>query len=44
VALKRARTQRLRAVAYVAALAIFAFIISVARAHHPMGILYPLIA
>ena len=44
VALKRARTHRVRAVAYVVALAIFAFIISVARAHHPLGIFYPVVA
>lgn len=44
VALKRAHTQRVRAVAYVVALAIFTFIISVARAHHPLGIFYPVVA
>lgn len=38
-ALKRARTRRGRAIAYVAALAVFAFIVSVARAHHPLGLL-----
>jgi uncharacterized membrane protein SirB2 len=37
-ALKRARTQTGRAVCYVAALAVFLFITSVARAHHPLGI------
>ncbi|TZF90488.1 SirB2 family protein [Cognatilysobacter lacus] len=36
-ALKRGRTQRTRAVTYVAALAVFGFIISIARAHHPLG-------
>jgi uncharacterized membrane protein SirB2 len=38
-ALKRAQTQRARAIFYVAALAVFLFIASVARAHHPLGIL-----
>jgi len=38
-ALKRARTTRGRALAWVAALATFAFIYSVARAHHPLGLL-----
>jgi uncharacterized membrane protein SirB2 len=38
-ALKRARTRTIRAVFYVAALAVFLFIASVARAHHPLGIL-----
>jgi uncharacterized membrane protein SirB2 len=38
-ALKRARTQPTRAIFYVAALAVFLFIVSVARAHHPLGIL-----
>ena len=39
-ALKRAKTRRSRAVFYVLALATFAFIISVARAHHPLGVFY----
>ena len=38
-ALKRARTQQARAIFYIAALAVFLFIASVARAHHPLGIL-----
>ena len=38
-ALKRARSRRARAILYVAALAVFLFIVSVARAHHPLGIL-----
>jgi uncharacterized membrane protein SirB2 len=38
-ALKRAQTRRARAWFYVAALAVFAFIASVARTHHPLGIL-----
>ena len=37
-ALKRAHTRRGRAVCYVAALAVYLFIASVARAHHPFGI------
>lgn len=37
-ALKRARTPRGRAWCYGAALAVFLFIVSVARAHHPLGI------
>ena len=36
--LKRARTQRQRAWFYGAALLSYAFIISVARAHHPLGV------
>jgi len=39
VALKRGRNTRERALAYVAALAVFAFIVSVARAHQPLGAL-----
>jgi len=38
-ALKRARTRRAQAGFYVAALAVFLFIVSIARAHHPLGIL-----
>jgi uncharacterized membrane protein SirB2 len=38
-ALKRARTPRARVLCYAAALAVFMFIVSVARAHHPLGIL-----
>ena len=38
-ALKRARTRRARAGFYVAAIAVFLFIVSIARAHHPLGIL-----
>ncbi len=44
VALKRARSHRARAIAYVAALATFAYIVGVARAHHPLGVFYPLFA
>jgi len=38
-ALKRARTRRAQAGFYVAALGVFLFIVSIARAHHPLGIL-----
>jgi uncharacterized membrane protein SirB2 len=38
-ALKRARTRGSRATFYVAALAVYLFIASVARAHHPLGAL-----
>jgi len=38
-ALKRGRTPRARAICYVAALAIFVFIVTIARAHHPLGVL-----
>lgn len=39
-ALKRGRTARARMICYVAALAVFAFVISIARAHHPLGALF----
>jgi len=38
-ALRRARTRRAQAWFYFAALAVFLFIVSIARAHHPLGIL-----
>lgn len=38
IALKRGRTPRVRTVAYLAALLVFAFVITIARAHHPLGI------
>ena len=38
IALKRGRTQGVRAAAFVAALLTVAFLYSVARAHHPLGI------
>lgn len=41
IALKRARSLWIRATAYVAALATFAYMIGVARAHHPLGMLLP---
>jgi uncharacterized membrane protein SirB2 len=37
-ALKRGTTHAVRAIAYIAALLVFAFIISVARAHDPRGL------
>lgn len=37
-ALKRARTQRTRALCFVGAVATFLFMVSVARAHHPLGV------
>ena len=37
-ALKRGRSQKSRALFFVAAVSVFAFMISVARAHHPAGI------
>jgi uncharacterized membrane protein SirB2 len=38
LALKRARSPRGRLASYLAALAMFLFIASVARAHHPFGV------
>jgi uncharacterized membrane protein SirB2 len=38
-ALKRGRTARIRAMSYVTALAVFVFIVTIARAHHPLGFL-----
>jgi uncharacterized membrane protein SirB2 len=40
-ALKRGRTRARRAVCYVAALAVYLFIVSVARLHDPLGVLAP---
>lgn len=42
LALKRARGQVARAACYVAALAVFGAMVSIARAHHPLGALMPL--
>lgn len=44
LALKRARTGRARAFCYLAAVATFAFMYSVARAHHPSGLLQGLVS
>lgn len=38
VALKRGRTKGIRIAAFVAALATVAFLVTVARAHHPLGV------
>ena len=37
-AIKRGRTKAIRVTAFVAALLVFASLVSVARAHHPLGI------
>lgn len=39
-ALKRGQTRRSRALSFVAALAVFAFMLGVARAHHPLGLFH----
>lgn len=41
LALKRARTRRGRAVAYLLALAVFGHMVAVPRLHHPLGLLAP---
>lgn len=41
LALKRARSQRLRVVFFLASLACYAFMLSVARFHHPLGVFAP---
>ena len=38
IALKRGRTKQIRVAAFVAALASIGYLVSVARAHHPLGI------
>lgn len=43
LALKRAPTPRVRAIAYVAALVVYATMISIARAHHPLGWVHALL-
>ena len=43
-ALKRGRTLRMRLVCFVAALAVYGFIGSVAVEHHPLGVLLPLMS
>jgi uncharacterized membrane protein SirB2 len=42
-ALKRGRTPRTRAICFVAALAVYAFMVTIARAHHPLGLFARLI-
>lgn len=44
LALKRGRTRGQRALWFVAALAVYLAIVSVARAHHPLGFLHTLLA
>lgn len=43
-ALKRGRTPRVRVACYLAALAVFGFMYTIARAHHPGGLLWMLTA
>ena len=43
-AIKRARSRATKAICYVAALATFGVVYSIARAHHPLGFLYGLLA
>lgn len=40
-ALKRGRTSKTRRICYVAALVVFATMVGIARAHHPLGWLQP---
>jgi uncharacterized membrane protein SirB2 len=40
LALKRGRTRRARVACYISALAVFGFVFTIARAHHPAGILW----
>ena len=42
-ALRRGRTRRTRAICYAAALLVFGAIYGIARAHHPLGPLLPLL-
>ncbi|WP_300615474.1 SirB2 family protein [Dokdonella sp.] len=44
LALKRGRTRGTQVACYFAALAVFAFIVSVARAHHPLGVFASLLS
>jgi uncharacterized membrane protein SirB2 len=44
IALKRGRTRRVRVAAFVAALLTVGFLVTVARAHHPLGIFLALAA
>ena len=37
-ALKRGRTRKLRVICWISALVVFGFIVTIARAHHPLGI------
>lgn len=40
-ALKRAKTRRIAVACYVSALLVFGFVVTIARAHHPLGVFYP---
>ncbi len=40
-ALRRARSRSARIICYVAALLAFAWVVSIARSHHPLGVLRP---
>ncbi len=42
IALKRGRTRAMQVTCYFAALAVYLFIVSVAIAHHPWGVVAPL--
>ena len=44
IALSSRQSRRVRIAAWIAALAVFGFIVTVARAHHPLGLLLPLAA
>ena len=44
VALKRGRTRGMRVAAFFAALLTVAFLYSVARAHHPLGVFAPAVS
>jgi uncharacterized membrane protein SirB2 len=44
IALKRGRNRRIRLAAFVAALLTVAFLVTVARAHHPLGLFLGLAA
>lgn len=43
LALKRGRTPAIKRAAYVAALAVLLFMVTVARSHHPLGVLRSLV-
>ena len=44
LALKRARSPRLRAIFYVLALLTYAWMLTIARSHHPLGVFHALLA
>jgi uncharacterized membrane protein SirB2 len=44
LALKRGSTQTARTICFVMAMLVFGFVIGIARAHHPLGLLLPLIS